>query len=192
MVSMHLSSENIGDVKPGIIWNHTFNKYIDIDSKIFYSVPTSFFVTDKRIPPPLRKLVTEAEGCLKMNYLTGASACTRKAIYEFTVLEEAVGDNYEERIKFLKTKYEHIDPDYFDVLCQIKDMTSDKVHEQSWDKWESQHLKLFLGTLKALFHEIYVEPDERRQRSSRIRSIIPDFLDWKKKDTTEGESSQEE
>jgi hypothetical protein len=53
-------------------------------------------VLDNRINVTIRELITEAEGCLKMNFLTGASACIRKAIYELLVLEEATGEHYEE------------------------------------------------------------------------------------------------
>ncbi len=149
---------------------------LGIDGYFFYSVPTSFFVIDERIPRIIRELITEAEGCVKMNFLTGASACTRKAIYELTIREKAEGDNYEERIKSLKTKFPQIEPGLFDVLSHIKDMTSDKVHEQSWDKWDNHHLKLFLETLKVILHEIYVIPDERKKRSLSISSLLPDVF----------------
>ena len=49
---------------------------------------------------------------------------------------------------------------------------SEKVHEQSWDKWDSTHLMLFLETLTAILHEIYVVPDERKNRSTRIRKLL--------------------
>ncbi len=166
-ISMHLSYKDIS----GPSYNQ-FSSEINIDSAIFYSVPTSFFTIDSRVPAILRELLSEAEGSVKMNYLTGASACVRKAIYELTVFEEAEGDDYEERIKFLKGKYPGIDPDLFDVLCHIKDMTSDKVHEQSWDKWDSNHLKVFIETLKAILHEIYVLPDEKKKRSNAVTSML--------------------
>jgi len=144
----------------------------DLDAAFFYSVPTSFFVIDARIPKIIRELITEAEGSVKMNYLTGASACCRKAIYELTLIEKAEGSDYEGRIKFLKKKFPSVDPELFDILCHIKDMTSDKVHEQSWDKWDSKHLMLFLETLKAILHEIYVVPDEKKSRSSKVQGLL--------------------
>jgi hypothetical protein len=143
----------------------------DLDCLFFHSVPTSFFVMDERIPRILRELVTEAEGSLKMNFLTGASACTRKAIYELLVEEGATGTDYETRIKSLKGKYPGVDPSLFDDLAAIQDMTSDKVHEHSWDKWDSPHLRFILATLKAIFHEIYVIPREREDRSRGIRQM---------------------
>lgn len=170
-VSMHLTFEELQDPNWGSV---RFRSDIDLDSAFFYSVPTSFFVVDSRIPRVIRELITEAEGCVKMNFLTGASACTRKAIYELLLIEKAEGSNYEERIKSLKSRYPNIDSDLFDILSHIKDMTSDKVHEQSWDKWDSKHLLLFIETLKAILYELYVLPDEKRRRSISIKNLIPE------------------
>jgi len=167
-VSMHLTYQ---ELQAPSCSSYRFKK-IDLDAAFFYSVPTSFFVVDTRIPRIVRELITEAEGCIKMNYLTGASVCCRKAIYELTVIEKAEGEDYEARIKFLKAKFSFIDPELFDILCHIKDMTSDKIHEQSWDKWDSKNLTLFLETMKAILHEIYVVPDERKTRSTSVRSLL--------------------
>jgi len=168
--SLHLSFEEVHYDYGG---GPHFDSSRDLDDSIFYSVPTSFFVMDSRVPRVLRELITEAEGCLKMNFLTGASACTRKAIYELTVLQKAQGGNYDERIRDIEQRFPDVDSEYFEVLRHIKDMTSDKVHEQSWDKWDSSHLKLFLETLRSILHEIYVTPDERSKRVGKIRSLIP-------------------
>ncbi len=170
--SMHLTYE---DVQSPLASQTRFSSKIDLDAAFFYSVPTSFFTIDTRVPKIIRELITEAEGCVKMNYLTGASACCRKAIYELTVFEKAEGADYESRIKFLKKKFTAVDSDLFDILCHIKDMTSDKVHEQSWDKWDSKHLKLFLETLKAILHEIYVVPEEKKSRSSKVQGLFQEI-----------------
>ena len=170
-VSMHLSYEYLIDKNSVISASFPFESNIDIDSKMFYSVPTSFFVIDNRIPRILRELITEAEGCLKMNYLTGASVCTRKAIYELLVLENAEGEDYESRIKSLKKKYPNSDPSLFDILAHIQDMTSDKIHEQSWDKWDSPHVRLIIETLKTVLYDIYVLPAVKRERSLHIQSL---------------------
>jgi hypothetical protein len=171
-VSMHLSFSYILDDR--IAYAHEvrpFKQDIEIDSYIFYSVPTSFFVIDSRIPKLLRELVAEAEGCLKMNYLTGASACMRKAIYELLVIEKAEGKDYQGRIKSLKYKYPQSDPNLFDILASIQDMTSDKIHEQSWDKWDSNNLKLIIETLKTVLYDIYVLPKEKEERSLQIQKL---------------------
>ena len=187
--SMHLSFANlklyqIGDGGPGTTWRF-YNEIEDIDAHIFYSVPTSFFTVDNRVPRIIRELISEAEGCLKMNFLTGASGCARKAIYELLVHEKAAGDSYEDRIKFLKEHYTAIDVELFDVLSHIQQMTSDKVHEQSWDKWDSQTLKLIIETLKTVLYEIYVLPDEKNQRKNAIHRLREQALGKSSERTTE-------
>src|SRR3990172_4771757 len=103
-VSMHLTFQDIEDHNFGGSGSK-FKDDVDLDAAFFYSVPTSFFVVDARIPRVIRELITEAEGCAKMNYLTGASACTRKAIYELLALQEAEGANYDHKIKDVASKH---------------------------------------------------------------------------------------
>lgn len=142
-----------------------------LDQAFFYSVPTSFFVLDERVPSELRELLTEAEGCLKSNYLTGASACARKIVYELGVLSEAVGDNYDDRIKSLKEIHPEVDPAFFDTLLTIQQLTSKKVHESSYDGWESKHLRVILASLAEVLHEIYVVPALRADRRKEILAL---------------------
>lgn len=181
-VSMHLTFNDLQNRE----WSRThFQDDIDIDSEIFYSVPSSFFVVDARIPNVIRELIAEAEGCIKMNYLTGASACTRKAIYELLVKEKTEGHNYDEKIKKLRDNHTEVDSELFEILGHIKDMTSDQVHEQSWDKWDTQHLTLFLETLKTILHELYVVPDEKEKRKKSIRDLKATLSGTKKKSIDE-------
>jgi transcription elongation factor Elf1 len=182
--SMHLSYENIVHQI-----GSSFYFIEDVDRKIFYSVPTSFFVLDNRINKILRELISEAEGCLKMNFLTGASACMRKAIYELMVIEKCSKPHYEEKIKELKSKYKNTDPTLFDILGHIQDMTSNKIHEQSWDKWDSNNLTLIIETLKTVLYDIYVIPAIKKQRSAEIKQLKERVEGHKnKKNSTEPKS----
>lgn len=153
----------------------------ELDDVFFYSVPTSLFAIDKRVPRVLRELITEAEGCLKSNFLTGASACARKVIYELAVLEEAEGDNYEERLKSLKATRSDVDPSYFDTLLTIQQVTSSKVHEQAYDDWESKHLRLILSTLTEILQEMYVIPAVKQEKRSKIlklkQELVPEDIE---------------
>lgn len=173
---MHLSDKkvymphyDVANRLTGYFLEHGIN---NIDSCIFYSVPSSFFVLDERIPKIIRDLISEAEGCLKMNYLTGASACMRKSIYELLIIEKIKEKNYDDGIKKLKAKYPDITSTYIDILSHIKDMTSDKVHEQSWDKWDSKYLKLIIEALKAVLHEIYVIPEIKKAKALEVQSLL--------------------
>lgn len=147
-----------------------------IDNVFFYSVPTSFFVLDQRIPKTLRELLTEAEGCLKGNFLTGASACARKIIYEMASDKNIGGESYEDRIKSLKNAYPGVEQTYFDTLFTIQQMTSSKVHENSYDGWKSTHLRVILASLREILHEIYVVPALREDRRKSILKLKEELL----------------
>jgi hypothetical protein len=174
MESMHLSFQDITHYNSNR-HAYTFTE-ADIDSKIFHSVPSSFHVIDDRIPRALRELITEAEGCLKSNFHTGASACARKAVYELAVKCSADGGNYNDRIKSLKAKLPTIDPAYFDTLLTIQQVTSDKVHENSYDGWEARHLRVILATLHEVLQEIFVMPVVREERRKAILALKGEVL----------------
>jgi hypothetical protein len=146
-----------------------------IDRIIFYSVPTSYHVINPHIPAILRELLDEAQGCLKSNFLTGASACVRKIVYELARLQKAEDNNYDERIHNLKEKLPTIDPTYFDTLLTVQQVTSDKVHEESFDGWESRHLRAILAALVEALHETYVVPQERALRREEILKLKRKF-----------------
>lgn len=180
--SMHLTFEDIC-AHDGTRW--LFKDDINIDEKIFYSVPTSFFALDRHIPRTIRELFTEAEGCLKSNFLTGASACARKVVYELAVDKQAKGENYEERIKSLKARLPDVDPTYFDTLLTIQEVTSDKVHEKSYDGWQASHLRLVLASLAEALQEIYVLPNLREEKRKAIL-LLKERLTGSKKASQDG------
>jgi hypothetical protein len=161
----------------------TISESPTIDSQIFYSVPTSYHVIDNRIPAVLRDLLDEAQGCLKSNFLTGASACVRKIVYELARLQKAAGENYDQRIKNLKDKLPDVDSTYFDTLLTIQQVTSDKVHEESYDRWESRHLRALIASLVEALQEIYVLPKMREERRESIIKLKSEILGEKKEKT---------
>ena len=148
----------------------------ELDDLFFYSVPTSFFVLDNRIPKTLRELITEAEGSLKGNFLTGASACARKVIYELAHSNGLTKGNYGDRIKYLKEGHSEIDGTYFDTLLTIQQATSSKVHENAYDGWESKHVRLILFTLREILHELYVAPKLRDEKRQNILDLKKELL----------------
>jgi len=178
---MHLTFEKIETHNySGSMHRFIIEEDEDLDGKFFYSVPTSFFSLDERIPRVLRELMTEAEGCLKSNFLTGASACARKLIYELAALEGAEGTDYESRLKSLKAKRPDVEPEYFDTLLTIQQVTSDKVHELSYDGWNSRHLRVILATLIEIFNVMYVIPKLRAEKRQSIIKLKEEVLGQKK------------
>ena len=157
--------------------NNRFNlgQIKDIDSLFFHSVPSSRFVLDDRIPASIRELMVEADGSLKMNFLTGAGACLRKVIHELTYILKAEGMEYADRIESLRQMYPNVDSIHFDVLARIDDMASDKVHEQSWDTWEMKYLKLILETLRALLNEFFILPSMKKDKKKEIEAMLEEI-----------------
>ena len=165
----------------------TFADIIDIDSELFFSQPTSFFVLDNRIPKKIRELVSEAENSRKANFLVGSSASIRKAIYELLKHENVIVKNektgradYQSSIESLKQKFSKIEPEHFDDLGNIQKMTSDQVHEDSWEAWDSNNLRFIIELTKTILYEIYVVPAERKNRSGQLSQMKSELSGSKK------------
>jgi len=178
--SLHFSYEDIRSS------DSYFRDKLDIDSKIFFSQPSSFFVLDDRIPREMRELIFESEKSRQANLLVGASACLRKAIYELLVYEKVVTKNeetgradYQASINNLKTKFSNVAPELFDALGDIQEMASDNVHEGSWEAWDSPKLRILIELTKATLHEMYVIPEERKDRLGVLNQIKSVFSNSK-------------
>lgn len=154
------------------------------DNNIILNIPTSFFTIDNRIPKKLRELVHEAEQCIQNNCYTGASACIRKAIYEFLLIEEASGDSYEDKIKSLKNKYAILDNDYIDILYNIQGIMCDKLHEASINKnFTSNETKAYIELLKTIYNQVYVIPDELKNQKANLSNIFGNLKSIRKNQT---------
>ena len=189
-VSLHLSYNDISiEYTSGIkfrLTNKETDKEIEIDDNIFYHQPTSFFVIDSRINEKIRNLISEAEWCLKMDYLVWASACLRKAIYELIALEKAESFrenwyvNYEASIKKLKTIFPDVQGDLFDAMSEIQELVSDNIHEKSWGKRDSENIKNITLLLKEILYEMYVIPAQRKERFKTIPLLKKEIIQDKK------------
>ena len=169
--SMHLSFQELRSYSNRSGYSGRFMDGLDIDATLFFSQPTSYFVLDSRIPEKVRELIYEAENSRKSNFLVGASACLRKAIYELIDYEKTVVKNpktgyanYQESMKALGVKFPKVESELFEALGHIQEMTSDNVHEGSWEAWDSQKLRILIELTKATLHEMYVVPEERKDR----------------------------
>ncbi len=153
-----------------------------LDNYFFYHHPTSFFTLDHRIPNVIRVLVSEAEGCRKMNFLVGASGALRKAIYKFLSKQKASEEkdkkgaalSYEDQIKWVKGKYPKVPEELFDALSNIQGMTSEELHEdKDWEQWTQGEFDFLITAVKALLHEIYVVPEDRKKLLERVLALRP-------------------
>ena len=92
-----------------------------------------------------------------------------KNCYELAVLEKAEGDNYDECLKSLRDIRSDVEPEYFDMLLTIQQVTSEKVHENSYDGWVSNHLQILLSTLSEVLMMMYVIPELRKEKRAAIQ-----------------------
>ncbi len=184
-ISVHFAHSQI--IKTDVM-NRSMNRFqdIDIDMAVFYSQPSSFFTLDQRIPKGIRELVSEAENSRKANMLTGASACLRKSIYELmhrensiVIVEKTGRTDYKASVKKLKQKLPHITPELIDALGQIQEMSSDKVHEESWEAWDSNKIRFLIELLKRILLEIYVVPAERDSVLANLNKMKSSFVESK-------------
>ncbi len=190
--SMHLSFQELRKFDRYRSPTSQFMDGLDIDAALFFSQPTSYFVLDSRIPEKVRELIYEAENSRKSNYLVGASACLRKAIYELLEHEKSIVKNtktghadYQESIKTLKGKFSAVAPELFDALGHIQEMTSDNVHEGSWEAWDSPKLRFIIELAKTTLHEMYVVPEERKERLGLLGQMKATFSNSKSQPKTE-------
>jgi hypothetical protein len=168
LTSMHLTFEELQDQTTRL---PKFRSEVDLDEAFFISVPTSFFVIDRRIPRSLRELITEAESCAKMNLMTGASACARKAMFELFSIQEIDASGYDSRVSALSAKFPDVDAELFEVLGQLQGMPKEQVREQSSSPLDTRNLHIILEALKTALHEMYVVPDERVSRVSAVKTL---------------------
>lgn len=202
--------------KIGIVYNSLTSGFVvdnsrlikwddDIDSKIFHSIPSSYFTMDERIPKEMRELFDEAQECQKANLKTGASACLRKLIY--TLLSEQLNKKAEKTKLSLKDLgYEH----YSDCIAALKEyhpelnvfiepleditgITSDQVHEDSWAKLSSNDLNICLASIRDLLDQIYVQPallQERRNKICEMRNKAKNKIEKNVLDTGENKNGK--
>lgn len=161
---------------------------VDLDSKIYHSIPSSFFTMDERIPKKMRQLVDEAQECKKANLKTGASACLRKLIY--TLLSDQLNKKAgKENVSLKDLGYEHYSdcikafkeycPDltvFIEPLEDITGITSDQVHENSWDEISSKDIEICLVSIKDLLDELYVQPALLKERREAIFKMKEEAL----------------
>lgn len=182
-ISMHSTFDEIDlmNLSHSPVHGFKFVRYTgDLDRYFFSHVPSSSFVLDENIDKKLRELFSEAESSLAMNNLIGASAAARKLVYEIAIKENACGDNYEERIKGLKKIRPDVDAIIFDTLLTVQQATSDHVHEDSYDGWHSEHLRLILKTLQQALHEMYVLPAQKAADRKSLLDLKEKILSKKK------------
>ena len=154
------------------------NNVLSFDEVFFYHMPSSAFTIDERIPNEIREPLIEADHCLKSNFITGASACLRKAIYKLLKVnnvavkdEQGIFIDHSKRTQQLVDKYPQIDSFLITALNKIHSLTSQEVHENEWENFSSKELHFLLASTLETLNEIYVIPAEKQKRFAQLTNL---------------------
>lgn len=151
----------------------------ELDDAFYYHDPSSFFTIDERIPSQIRAALGEAIGSLKSNFLTSSSGCLRKAIYKLLKCENIPEKDmqtgkyfsHDERVTLLKTKHPKIDSELLDELRPIHILTSQELHENDWEDFDSPNLRYLIEIVKDILHKIYIAPLEQIKRREELLKL---------------------
>jgi hypothetical protein len=167
-----------GSEKKVDIFDGDNNPIEDLDELFYYSDPSSFFTIDERVPNKIREPLSESYNALKNNLITGASACLRKTIYKL-LQNEKIPDTkddgrfytHDERIELLKKEYTDIESELLDELKVIHILTSQELHENDWEDFNSHKIRFLIEVIKEVLTNMYVLPNEKYKRRQHLNAL---------------------
>ena len=122
-----------------------------------------FMDVDERVPPSLRKLLEEADGCLDMQFTTGGAACARAAIRAIVQMEHADAPDYATSLLTLSEKHPAVAPALFQILAMLGGADEPLTQDA---------LRALIVAVKAIVYEIYVLGAERVERLMYVHQLV--------------------
>lgn len=123
-----------------------------------------FLTLDEKIPLPLRALLEEADGCLKMSFLVGAGACASRTL-DLLLAEQGLGEaDRAEQILQLGKKQPSVSESFLRGLSLVTNNPS--------GAWDAARATLAITILKAIAYEIYVLGPERKERAAYVLELL--------------------
>ena len=130
------------------------------------SILPTFLATDDYVPGAFRDLLSEADGCLQRGFLTGGTACGRRALDLLLAVAKTEGATYEDRLQSLGVKH-GISKMLTSILVQCGGASAKENATLS-----AEVLQLFIVTMKAVVYELYVIGPERTQRLQYVSRLV--------------------
>ena len=123
-----------------------------------------FLTLDDQVPVPLRALLEEADGCLKMAFLTGAGACAARTL-DLLLSEQGLAEaDRAEQILQLGKKHPAVAESFLRGLSLVTNHPS--------GAWDEPRATLAIAILKAIAYEIYVLGPERKERAAYVIELL--------------------
>ena len=123
-----------------------------------------FLTLDEKVPLPLRALLEEADGCLKMSFLVGAGACAGRTL-DLLLAEQGLAEaDRAEQILQLGKKHPAVAEAFLRGLSLVTNNPS--------GAWDEARATLAIAILKAIAYEIYVLGPERKERAAYVLELL--------------------
>ena len=133
----------------------------------FMPIPTTlpkFLTLDDSVPRPLRALLDEADGCLKMSFLVGAGACAARTL-DLLLAEQGLSEGERaDQILQLGKKHPAVSESFLRGLSLVMNNPS--------GSWDEARATLSIAILKAVAYEIYVLGPERKERAAYVIELL--------------------
>jgi hypothetical protein len=126
-----------------------------------------FLTPGEQMSAPLRALLEEADGCLRMSFFTGGAACVSRALDLLLHEQGIAGGDSARRIQEIGKKHPAVADSYLRVLAEV--MNDPRA------VWQEARLTLAVAVLKAIAYEIYVLGPERAERAAYVIGLIERF-----------------
>jgi hypothetical protein len=136
-------------------------------SDAHFAAQPAFLNVDPRVPPGVRELLVEADGCLKAGFLTGGTVCAQKAVQTLLTHEAAEGASYEARLHALSQKYPSVPQSLFALCIRLGDSAS-----REHPALDNDRLKVLTVALKIMLYEIYVLGPDRVERLKYLQQLL--------------------
>jgi hypothetical protein len=125
-----------------------------------------FLHLSEPVPLPLRALLDEAEGCLKMAFMTGAGACAARTL-DLLLAEQGLGGaDRSDQIQQLGKKHPAAESFLRGLALAMNNPSG---------AWDESRVTLAVVILKAIAYEIYVLGPERKERTAYVIELLERF-----------------
>jgi hypothetical protein len=122
-----------------------------------------FLMLDPQISPALRAILDEADGCVRLAFLTGGGACVVRALDLLLAEQGIVETDRPRQLRELSKKHPPIAESFLKMLLPgMNDSTG---------IWDAPRLTLAIALLKAIAYEIYVLGPERAERTAYVLGL---------------------
>ena len=126
-----------------------------------------FLMLDPQISPELRTVLDEADGCVRLAFLTGGGLCVVRALDLLLSEQGIVETDRPRQLRELNRKHPAIAESFLKMLLPVMNESS--------GVWDAPRLTLAIALLKAIAYEIYVLGPERAERTAYVLGLADRF-----------------